>query len=791
MYRRICKLSQRIPYVGVEEGVLILKDGRAVVGYELKGLETESLDQAGYVALNETLATTLSSLPSGTVIQRMDCYYYEPYIGKIDAEVQGYFSLQASEHFYLRPVLRHKAYVLVSVGIPAQPKANPINSFFALGKTFYPNPLDGIDGRCYQASQLGNTLRTALAGKGIISNPLDEKAFQQLYLQYFNLEFGAIPQGINRQLTRHTHGMSLGEKEVRMVHLIGQGLQVAHHSIHNGIARPYSYPLTHQLAIPHVLSTSFRIEDTEKVLNQLDLQRKVNQSLGKLGNQATELQEEELAAFSEEIRRSHQAIVGLNLGVIIWDQDMQQVAYKIDRVVAGFGKLTGARAIVESLDTANLFFAQAPGNSWQHYRWLRMGAQQAAAYTHWMTPYCSEIGIQLCDRQGYPLEVNLFNTRLNNQNAIVVGPTGSGKSFTVGSCIIQRYERGDRQIIIDMGGTYHHTIQALGGNYIAYDPQTPLSLNPFFIQPTKGKYQIDGDQLILLITLISRIWKGEQGLSPAEQAALSRLIPLFYENYKDTSAPRLIDFVKWLEKARHQPHPQTEQLIHSLPIEELLLCLSPFTEGEYRGVLNAEWEIDLSEYPLICIDMARIKDHGMLYPIVSLLLTDLALRQIRSFPNQRKYLYMDEAWSMLSATMGRFVELMYRTIRKHNGAIYIITQGVGEIIHSGVGEAILANADTKILLPHSDPEAIQKVGSVLGLTRHELALFSSLRKFPKSRELLIKRGQRAKVFLLEASRAMSLALSSLPAERQVLNRLIEQKQGDIATAIAQQIEDEQ
>lgn len=778
-------LVDLLPFVGVEEEVLVLKDGRTALGFELECLEEESLNKASYEGLNQSLAQALGALPSGVLLSRFDAYYWEPYKGEKTTDVRGYFQLRTDGHFDQRPILRHKAYLFVSLGPRVQKAPTPVNTFFSLGKTFYPNPLEGIEGRIYTIKQLGAEIRGTLSTHSLGFKPLSEKTYKELYLQYINLEFSHQPQGVIRSVERHSRGMGLGEKEVRILNLIGQGLRVDHTLEVRGVSQPYLYPLTHALSFPHLLITNYRIEDKEKALKELDIQRLVNRSLGSLGNQSTQLQEEEIAAFTQEIRRKNEAILAVNVCMILWDRAPEELSKKIDLATAAFQKLSGAEVLVEGMDTTNLFFCQAPGNGYQNYRWLRMGAFQGAAYTHFITPYRSQEGMLLCDRWGYPLEVSLFNTRLNNQNAVVVGPTGSGKSFSVGSLIIQRYERGERQIIIDVGGSYKNTIAALRGKYFEYDPQNPISLNPFFCEKEAGSWKIDGDKLIFLITLLGRIWKPDTGLFQAEKASLSRIIPLFYKAHPLDKIPRLIDFVKWLETWAEQE--EAAKILGGFDLDQFLLCLSPFTLGQYTEVLNSPAEESLSSYRLICFDMARIKDNPLLFPIVSLLITELALTQIRKHP-ERKYIYMDEAWSMLSESMGSFVELMYRTIRKNNGAIYIITQGISEILNSGVGEAILSNAETKILLIHTDKQARSRVGEVLGLSNQEEALFASLRKQERSREIFLKQGERARVYSLEVSAHMALALSSTPAVRDKLTELTQQKGGNIHRAISQMIQ---
>ncbi|CAA9299444.1 MAG: hypothetical protein AVDCRST_MAG56-5295, partial [uncultured Cytophagales bacterium] len=175
---------------------------------------------------------------------------------------------------------------------------------------------------------------------------------------------------------------------------------------------------------------------------------------------------------------------------------------------------------------------------------------------------------------------------------------------------------------------------------------------------------------------------------------------------------------------------------------------------------------------------------------MSLLITELALDVIRKFPTQRKYFYMDEAWSMLSDSMGEFVEGMYRTVRKNNGAMCIITQGIREIVDSKIGPAILANAATQIILNHTDVTEVAKLAGHLGFTEHEVELIRSIRRNDAEgyRELFIKQGDYAKVYLMEVSPAMDAILTSKPEERDYLRRLQKQFGGNIHAAINQYIE---
>jgi type IV secretory pathway VirB4 component len=225
----------------------------------------------------------------------------------------------------------------------------------------------------------------------------------------------------------------------------------------------------------------------------------------------------------------------------------------------------------------------------------------------------------------------------------------------------------------------------------------------------------------------------------------------------------------------------------SFHFDEFLLCLKPFAIGHYKEVLNSDEYEDLAEQKLIIFDMKKIKTNPILYPVVGMLITELAADQLARYPKINKWIYMDEAWSMLSDTMTDFIELMYRTIRKNNGSMTIITQGINEIITSPIGKAIKVNASTKYILRHTDTEEIDVLSKELAFTQHEKDKVLSLQLDKHYREIFLKQGEYGKVFRLEAPFAVQAVSTSKPQERETLRQLTAEY-GDIYAAIQQFVE---
>ena len=815
--RKSAYLAQRLPVFALEKDKVIFRDGRVAVGFRVQGAPLESWSEGHFQQANERLARQLKLLPTGTVVQKTDVYFdreYRPPHPSEAKDTDRYYEGKLMDHFFARLVLRHESYLFLSFPSKSRhrfKRLNPITSGFSQAGSAVKNPFSGIEKLLREAEAIaGEFVQGLFSLKDVSFTRLDEAALNELLVRYLKLSFNEAGNKLNREVYNDLSGLVVGEKKANVITMTGQGSEVfASVKNNEGVSSPYGYGLSQHLQFPHIVTQCLLVEDTERELKLLDFERKLNDSLEWLTTQDHELKAEELDEFTAFVRSGNARLVSLHQSVIVYSSDNELRQSYLDQTVSAIGSLYGAEALVESYDTANMFFASLPGNGFQHYRWLITADQIASCYLHWMTNVSGDKqGDYLCDRFRNLLQVNLFNTSQANQNCVVIGPSGSGKSYTMGNFIAQRLERGARQIIIDKGGTYRNVMYALNGKdfaqtYFEYTAEKPLAFNPFLLdKDSEGTYRLTSEKSNFLIAVLSTIWKGggrrEYGggsdLSPAERAIFKMILPRYYQHLsedKDTVFPGIHSFYHFLRRYQSEHHSDVEYIseLKYFDMEQFLIVLKPFVSGEYKEVLNAAYELDISEHPLVCFDLDKINSDPVLYPVVTLLITELALDQIRKYPNQIKYLYLDEAWAMLSGKLKEFIEDLFRTIRKNNGSVNIITQGLGEIKKSSVGEAVLVNAATKIILWHEDSRLVDELASHLGFTTHEVELIRSIRIEKDFRELFIKQGEQARVYVLETSPHLDAVLSSKPSERNYLRKLIQRYHGNLPYAVNQFVED--
>ena len=113
-----------------------------------------------------------------------------------------------------------------------------------------------------------------------------------------------------------------------------------------------------------------------------------------------------------------------------------------------------------------------------------------------------------------------------------------------------------------------------------------------------------------------------------------------------------------------------------------------------------------------------IKDHKILFPIVTLIIMDLFIQKMR-IKKGGKSLIIEEAWKAIeSPSMAGYLQYLYKTVRKFNGEAIVVTQDVADLTGNKIlKNAIVTNADTMILL---DQEKYRKcwVSQILNWQRY-------------------------------------------------------------------------
>ena len=74
--------------------------------------------------------------------------------------------------------------------------------------------------------------------------------------------------------------------------------------------------------------------------------------------------------------------------------------------------------------------------------------------------------------------------------------------------------------MVDTGNSYEGLCEYLGGKYISYTNERPITMNPFKI----GREELNVEKLEFLKNMILLIWKGAQGEVTKQEARIINMV---------------------------------------------------------------------------------------------------------------------------------------------------------------------------------------------------------------------------------------------------------------------------
>jgi conjugal transfer ATP-binding protein TraC len=324
--------------------------------------------------------------------------------------------------------------------------------------------------------------------------------------------------------------------------------------------------------------------------------------------------------------------------------------------------------------------------------------------------------VLLQNRRGEPITLSLFDSDVA-PHAVVTGVSGAGKSFFMNYVLASAARRGGHVIVLDKGQSYRNLCELVGGQYVVFDPDRPLRINPV------GRAEdLSKERLLAAKEILAELCaQGEEPVRKEERTVLEAAIVRAAK--RQGSGEILLSGVyeALLEETRLAPRTLARDL------DRLALALRPFVgSGAYAAFFDGPGEIDFSR-PFTVFELADVSKRRELAP--SLLMA--ILQNVAVFAGNpahlstRKYLVIDEAWSLLqSPATARFIEEALRTYRKLNAAAILVTQQVSDF--SGpAGTAIRANAPNRIFLRQT-AETVLAMEELFELTPEVKGLVASL-----------------------------------------------------------------
>jgi type IV secretion/conjugal transfer VirB4 family ATPase len=444
-----------------------------------------------------------------------------------------------------------------------------------------------------------------------------------------------------------------------------------------------------------------------------------------------------------------------SLTVIVYD-DADDTA-RLDRGVSECAKVFAAHdgvLHVETFNALNAWLAVLPGNTAHNLRRLPLVDTNHADLLpiagvdsgHPTSPHLAnrECLAVFHTAQHTPYYWNLHHADVGH--TLVLGATGSGKSFLLNFVITHAQKYDPITLIFDLGGGYQKLTNLLGGSswHIGLSNQA-FRINPFCLSPTAENLHFLSSFVTLLIQSA-----GQYHLTLTDERDLTEAIQSLYT--LDPPQRRLFTLANML------PRPISNALarwVHG---------------GPYADLFDNE-EDTLTFQRLQAFDFTGLDNFPMLLEPLLFYVLHRASASIDDAPiSQLKLFVLDEAWRFVrDPSVKAYVAEALKTWRKRNAALLLATQSSEDFADLDILRTVVENCATKCFLASPDMD-VARAKELFHLNDAETQRILEL--VPR-RQFLLKRPGAAKVLELHVDPRAYWLYTNTPVDNERLRHAMQ------------------
>lgn len=569
----------------------------------------------------------------------------------------------------------------------------------------------------------------------------------------------------------------------------------------------FAAPVGLMLSCDHIYNQFLFIDDSAEILQRFEKTARNMHSLSKY-SRANQLNKQWIDAYLDEAHSFGLTAIRCHCNVMAWSDSREKL--KVIKNDTGSAlALMGCKPRYNTIDAPTLYWAGIPGGEGDFpseesfFTFIEQGVCFFTGETNYADSL-SPFGIKMADRiNGKPLHLDISDEPMRrgiitNRNKLVIGPSGSGKSFFMNHLVRQYWEQNTHIILIDIGNSYkglcdliHQRTNGEDGVYYTYSEKHPIAFNPFF---TEDKV-FDLEKKESIKTLIMSLWKRDtEVITRAEEVALSMAVNLYIEEIKKDKGPvpSFNTFYEFVQGDFREILEEKHYREKDFDLTNFLNVLAPYYRGgEYDYLLNSDEQLDLLNKRFVVFEIDEIKEHKILFPVVTVIIMEAFINKMRRLHGVRKMIVVEEAWKAIAREgMADYIKFLYKTVRKYFGEAVVVTQELDDIVSSPIiKDTIVNNADCKILLDQRKYiNKFDSVQSLLGLTDKEKGQILSINQANdparKYKEVWLGLGGvQSAVYATETSVEEYLTYTTEETEKLEVTQLTEKLGGNMEQAI--------
>lgn len=763
-----------IPYAGINKAgrfdLLIGLTGEYSVVIEINNpVIRYSADPSGYEEYHHLLINIVKILGEGHLLQKHDIICRYAFHAE---EAKEYLQRHYNAHFEGREFLTVKTYLTITKQI----KRGAFYTYDAKGMRDF-----------FQV--VGKVLDVLPS-----SRVMNEAAINQLVLQMLSMNFNAGQISLNNLAPTETE-VNLGNRAVRSISLINIDSidlppDVSTHIELNDKESTRGFPvdfLSFLFKVPACDALVYNqvIEIPNQVITLRKLEQKKKRHSG-IPDPANQLCVEDIDLLLTDVARENQLLVNAHFNIMVCAP--KETLHKATNFIESSLFQLGIIPSKNAYNQLELFRTALPGNGVELkiYDWFLTTCDAAMCFFFKESlpkDEPSDFLLRFTDRQGIPIGIDpadlpMRTGRINNRNKFVLGPSGSGKSFFMNALIEQYMLYNMDVVIVDTGHSYSGLCAYYQGKYITYTDTSPITMNPFKL--TEKEYNIEKKDF--LCTLIGVAWKGAEGiLTPVERDVIANVISSYYATNFPINGELRFDTFYDFALNKIPEIKQEEKIVFDF--DEFRYVLKKFYKGgEFATMLNKETDKSLFTERFIVYEIDSIKEHKILFPLVTLTIMDVFIQKMRYRSDRRKALIVEEAWKAIaSPLMAGYLLYLYKTVRKFWGEAIVVTQELGDIIgNSVVKDSIINNSDTICLLDQTKfRDNYNEIAALLAISETERRKIFTINQLDNAgnrgrfKEVYIRRGATGEVYGVEVSLHQYLTYTTEKPEKSAVEKYIE------------------
>ncbi len=810
------------PILQIDKNAVLTSLGDISLGYELILPEVNTIPLEIFNRMHTALMQLFLILPENICIQRQDIFVKKTFdASTLFDKKKDFFENSLYNHFNEREYLTQKSYLYITLldGYGFKRSLSGISYFKKKTnrKESFKIRLAEFQDKCTKAIV---SLDDVISVKA-----LKETDLRELIEKHFN---GQEDNKIASPVFKPE--FSIGKKKFAIYGLdndVNQkdgDIDVAkvNQTMSSEISKMYSSYMSDfglSLGFEHVVNSYIFYDDQSAIKRELNDNRSKLQGIRLLGNENAE-NARRIEEFITAVEQDDVKVVRSHFNVTVFDFEKEKLLKKERLLQGAFARAGIVPNEYDYMDYPYIYLSNTPGCAGHlpsDYTFLSF-TEIGVIYTLFEgnNLKSSNKGIFYCNRNdNVPFRLDLFfkpyeDKLIDNRNYFVVAPSGGGKSFASKSRLYQQHNMGFDQVVINIGGDDKlcKLINKDGNNdalYVVYEDGKTLPINPFFVEG-----RINNQKIEFLVSFIWLLWGGTDEIDGDKQSILNKIVVNYYDiNSDDAYGEKgflikqsdkeysIITFYQFLMNNKTDITEYFDGDSSLFNLNSLIINLEKFAIGNYKTLFHRGKPDLFGKKRYIEFELDNIKDHPFLFPIFSMLISDITFNTMWSDEGYKNF-FIDECWKILEKPgMALLLKYLYKTIRKFDGAVGIAVQQITDLVGDIVVEkAILGNCSIKFILNHKNVlEQVPLLKEKLSLKDSDVSMLLSIQNKIKSNysgdkvryteELIIMGSEFSKVVRNEVSPELSVIYDSEKKRLKKFNQLYEINNQNIEKTIVQ------